>query len=45
MVAGARLDVVEWLLDSDPAIRWQLMRDFTDATDEEVLRWYAARAA
>jgi hypothetical protein len=24
-------DVVEWLLDSDPAIRWQVMRDLTDA--------------
>ena len=23
--------VVEWLLDSDPSIRWQVMRDFTDA--------------
>jgi len=32
------MDVVEWLLDSDPAIRWQVMRDLTDATDEEVAR-------
>ncbi|HKG18412.1 MAG TPA: hypothetical protein VKB00_01635 [Candidatus Limnocylindrales bacterium] len=23
--------VVEWLLDSDPAVRWQVMRDLTDA--------------
>jgi len=23
--------IVEWLLDSDPSIRWQVMRDFTDA--------------
>ena len=23
--------VVEWLLDSDPAIRWQVLRDLTDA--------------
>jgi hypothetical protein len=23
--------VVEWLLDSDPSIRWQVMRDLTDA--------------
>jgi hypothetical protein len=28
--------VIAWLLDSDPAIRWQAMRDLTDASDEEV---------
>ena len=28
--------VIEWLLDSDPAIRWQVMRDLTDASPEEV---------
>jgi hypothetical protein len=28
--------VIQWLLDSDPAIRWQVMRDLTDAPDEEV---------
>ncbi|HEY7092083.1 MAG TPA: hypothetical protein VH393_02825 [Ktedonobacterales bacterium] len=28
--------VIAWLLDSDPAIRWQAMRDLTDARDEEV---------
>jgi hypothetical protein len=28
--------VIEWLLDSDPSIRWQVMRDLTDAPDEEV---------
>ena len=27
---------VEWLLDSDPSIRWQAMRDLTDASAEEV---------
>jgi hypothetical protein len=26
------LDSVDWLLDSDPAIRWQAMRDLTDAS-------------
>ena len=26
------MDVVDWLLDADPAIRWQTMRDLTDAT-------------
>lgn len=30
------MDVIEWLLDSDPAIRWQVMRDLTDAPAEEV---------
>lgn len=30
--------VMEWLLDSDPAIRWQVMRDLTDATKDEIAR-------
>jgi hypothetical protein len=30
------MDVLEWLLDSDPAIRWQVMRDLTDASAGEV---------
>jgi len=24
--------IIDWLLDSDPAIRWQVMRDLTDAS-------------
>jgi hypothetical protein len=28
--------VIRWLLDSDPAIRWQVMRDLTDAPADEV---------
>src|SRR5215467_14097997 len=28
--------VIRWLLDSDPSIRWQAMRDLTDAPDEDV---------
>jgi hypothetical protein len=28
--------VLEWLFDSDPSIRWQALRDLTDAPDEEV---------
>jgi hypothetical protein len=28
--------VVDWLLDSDPAIRWQALRDVTDAPAEQV---------
>ncbi len=27
---------IEWLLDSDPSIRWQVMRDLTDAPEEDV---------
>lgn len=30
------MDVVDWLLDSDPAIRWQVMRDVLDAPPDEV---------
>jgi hypothetical protein len=28
--------VIVWLMDSDPAIRWQVMRDLTDAPPDEV---------
>jgi hypothetical protein len=28
--------VISWLLDSDPSIRWQVMRDLTNTPDEEV---------
>ena len=28
--------VIDWLLDSDPAIRWQVLRDLTDAPPAEV---------
>ncbi len=30
------MDVLDWLLDSDPAIRWQVLRDLTDATAADV---------
>ena len=33
---GAAMSVVEWLLEGDPAIRWQVLRDLTDASPEEV---------
>jgi hypothetical protein len=33
--------VIEWLLDSDPSIRWQVMRDLLDAQEAE---WRAERA-
>ena len=30
------MDTIDWLLDSDPAIRWQAMRDLADASPEAV---------
>jgi len=33
--------VIGWLLDSDPSIRWQVMRDLVDAPESE---WKAERA-
>lgn len=32
------MEVVEWLLEADPSIRWQAMRDLTDAPAAEVAR-------
>jgi len=34
--ATPRQAVLRWLLDSDPSIRWQVMRDLTDAPADEV---------
>ena len=33
--------MIDWLLDSDPSIRWQVMRDLLDAPEPE---WRAERA-
>jgi hypothetical protein len=30
------MTVIDWLLDSDPAIRWQVLRDLTDAAPGEI---------
>jgi hypothetical protein len=30
------MTAIDWLLDSDPALRWQVMRDLTDAPADEV---------
>jgi len=30
------VSAIDWLLDSDPAIRWQAMRDLTDAPSDQV---------
>src|SRR4030095_6822884 len=35
-VPKPKRSVIRWLLDSDPSIRWQVMRDLTDAPTEEV---------
>jgi hypothetical protein len=34
----AAADVIDWLLAGDPAIRWQVLRDLTDAADADVDR-------
>ncbi|MFB6610292.1 hypothetical protein ACFCVO_08235 [Agromyces sp. NPDC056379] len=39
------MDVTEWLLDSDPSIRWQVMRDLLDAPPDEIDRERARIAA
>jgi hypothetical protein len=33
---ASRKAVVKWLLESDPAIRWQVMRDLTGEPEEAV---------
>jgi hypothetical protein len=33
---ASRTAVIQWLLDSDPSIRWQVMRDLTDEPAEAV---------
>jgi hypothetical protein len=30
------VDVIDWLLGGDPALRWQVLRDLTDASPDEV---------
>jgi hypothetical protein len=35
-VSTSKSSVIRWLLDSDPLIRWQVMRDLTDAPADEV---------
>jgi hypothetical protein len=33
---SSRRSVIRWLLDSDPSIRWQAMRDLTDTPADEI---------
>jgi hypothetical protein len=35
-VPDSSSSVIDWLLDSDPSIRWQVLRDLTDAPADEV---------
>src|SRR5262245_17011685 len=35
-ISEQRKSIIQWLLDSDPSIRWQSMRDLTDESDEVV---------
>src|SRR5262245_4694070 len=35
-IGGRSVTVVDWLLDSDPSVRWQAMRALTDASAEDV---------
>jgi hypothetical protein len=30
------VDVIDWLMQGDPAIRWQVLRDLTDASEDQV---------
>ena len=32
----SREAIVAWLLEGDPAIRWQTLRDLSEASDHEV---------
>ena len=32
------MDTIDWLLNADPAIRWQALRDLTDAAPEAIAR-------
>ena len=41
---ASRNSVVKWLLDSDPSIRWQVLRDLTD-TPEDVVAAERSRVA
>jgi hypothetical protein len=35
-VLSSKSSVIRWLLDSDPSIRWQVMRDLTDVPAHEI---------
>jgi hypothetical protein len=33
MTTSSRYGVIDWLLEGDPSIRWQAMRDLTEAKE------------
>lgn len=39
------MNVLDWLLEADPAIRWQVLRDLVDASEEEEVAAERARVA
>ena len=34
--SSSNAPIIDWLLDSDPSIRWQVMRDLTDTSPEAI---------
>ena len=44
LVSEKDLTVVEWLLDSDPSIRWQVMHDLTKEPGDVVAAEHGAVA-
>src|SRR4029450_3281824 len=44
-ILGMQMSVIEWLLDSDPSIRWQVMRDLIAEPDATVARGRSRVAA
>jgi len=45
MNRNMQLPVIQWLLDSDPSVRWQVLRDLTGASAEDVAAERARVAA
>jgi hypothetical protein len=39
------MTVIDWLLDADPSIRWQVMRDLTPEPAEVIAATLASQAA
>ncbi len=42
---GTATTIIDWLLDSDPSVRWQVLRDLIGAPDQEVAQERARVAA
>ena len=39
-----RMSLIEWLLESDPSIRWQVMRDLIGESDATITLEYPSGA-